>query len=134
MAAPENSTAMMRFVLQRLEKKYNENLDDEHFEAVSPGVNFNRKKIVNKAETKIEITKDDIPKPYKSTYVLSPEALQKVELEKNVPEVEYKFQFVPEKLEAKPMQIPADFGRDYLQEQLVDLTFQFSRLSMPVCE
>lgn len=134
MSNVECSTAIMREYKKQLEKRYIEQLDDEKFDDVSPEVNFRKKQIVMKDLPKIEIAPEDIPKKPKPLYVLSKDARKKVELERNVPEVEYKFQFTPEKLDAQPLQVPVDFGRDYLQEQLVDLTFQFSRLSMPVCE
>ena len=127
----EYSTAMMKHHRNMLQKQYEKQLDTETFDEVAPQTNLPRKTKVTEGLTPIDITEDMIPNAPKKLYKLPPNAGQKIEAEKNIPEVEYKFTWEPKRLESRPYEVPADFGKDYLQDQLIDLVFQFSRLSNP---
>ena len=127
----EYSTKMMKHHRDMLQRQYDEQIDNEQFDEIAPQTNLPRKARVAENLTAIKITKDMVPEAPKKLYKLPPNAGIKVEPERNVPEVEYKFTWEPKRLEARPFEVPADFGRDYLQDELIDLVFQFSRLSTP---
>lgn len=127
----EYSSAMLKRYRDELQKQYDEQLDTNEFDEIAPKTSVPKNVQVAKNLTSIKITKDMVPKEPKQLYKLSPSAEKKIEIDRNIPEVEYQFKWEPRKLEARPFEVPVDFGRDYLQDQLVDLVFQFSRLSTP---
>lgn len=135
MSAPRPySTKMMENVLHQLESEVElqRRLEKSAFQDVGPRLNFNPKKQIAKNLPTIQVTDDDIPQPPQKLYKLDPNTGRRRQEDlKNIPEVEFHLNYEPERLEAKEFVIPADFGRDYMSDQLIDLAYQFSRLSVP---
>ena len=127
----EYSTKMLKNYRNRLQKEYDTQIETEPDDELITKTGVPKNAKIAEDLTEIKITKDMVPAPPQKLYKLPPNAGKKENLEKNVPEIEFKFKFTPRRLEARPFQVPKDFGRDYLQDELVNLNFQFSRLSNP---
>lgn len=101
--------------------------DDEMFDEVVPNLNVDPKKTIAKDLPKLEIDIPEKPAPVK----------RKPYKPKNKPsgpviyDIEYKFDFEPTRLEPPEIEMPTDYTREYISEQLIDLTYQFCRLSTP---
>jgi hypothetical protein len=121
----EYTTKLIEDHLRELEETILE--DDEHaFDELAPRVNVNPKLLIAKDLPKIEVKAPAPPiqikrKPYKLTKKTGPSKV----------DIEYNFQFEPVRLEVPPFEIPPDYGYDYMTDQLVDLTYQFTRLTVP---
>jgi hypothetical protein len=112
--------------MQRLQETV-EGVDGHVFDEVTPQLDVNPKTQIAANLTKIEAK--SLPEPVQSNwktwkFTRKPSVPTKVD-------IEYKFQFEPVRLEIPPFDIPTDYGYDYMTDQLVDLTYQLTRLTVP---
>jgi hypothetical protein len=126
-AAPaEFGTKIIESELRKLQKSVTED-DDSLFDVMVPKLNVDPKKQIAKDLPKIEVKPPPpLPqikrKPFKNTKKRGGPAIV---------DIEYNFKYLPVRLEAPASDIPPDFGYDYMTDQLVDLTWQFCRLTVP---
>ncbi|KAH0786967.1 hypothetical protein GPJ56_008965 [Histomonas meleagridis] len=116
-----------KFIEEHLKELEQSLVDDEEFliDEVSPKLNVKYKTKICKNLTPIEVMP---PKPRSQIKRKPPENTQKYEPEKGY---EFELNFIPTRLEAPPMEIPQDYGYEYMTDQLVDLVYQLTRLSVP---
>lgn len=101
--------------------------DDMVFDDVAPRLNLPAHKMVAVDLPKIEVEIPEAPAPIKR----KPFKFTKRPAGPAIVDIEYEFNFTPTRIEAPPVDIPEDYGDDYMTTQLLDLTFQFARLSTP---
>ena len=124
----EFSTKFIEDHLKELQQSMVDDGDDENiFDDVAPRLNVNPKKTIAKDLPKIEVKAPAPPpqikrKPYKFTK--RPSGPQIVD-------IEYTFEYQPARIEPPPVDTPEDYGDAYMRQQLLDLAFQFTRLSVP---
>jgi len=126
------STKMLEQHYQELNSFIGGDIEDDAFHEITPNTNVKSNKEVTKALPKIEISKDDLPERPKSLYKLNPHR-PKVEEPIDISELVYHFEYTPQHIgfESSVGAIPADYGRQYMGDQLVDLCYQLCRLSVP---
>lgn len=101
--------------------------EDEIFDEVEPKLNVNPKKQVCHDLPPIEVKAPPPVRPIKRKQF----NLQKKQTTPKIVDIEFQYEFDPVRLEAPPYEIQTDYGYDYLTEQLLDLTYQFTRLTIP---
>ena len=127
-AAPiEFSTKFIEEHLKELQESMLDDEDDAVFDEVAPQLNVNPRKLIAKDLTKIEVKPPAPPpqirrKPYKFTKKPSGPPIV---------DIEYSFEFHAKRIEAPQIEIPENYGEEYMSDQLLDLAFQFTRLSVP---
>ena len=100
---------------------------DEIFDDIEPRLNVDPKQKICFDLPPIEVKEPPKPvKPKRKQF-----NLPKKQTTPKVIDIEFQYEFEPARLEAPPYEIPTDYGYDYLSDQLLDLTYQFTRLSIP---
>jgi hypothetical protein len=124
--AVEFSTKFIEQHLNELQSSV-PNDDERIFDEVTPRLNVAPKRQVAKDLPKIEVKPLAAPPPVKR----KPYPMTRKPMGPSIVDIEYTFKFTPVRLEALPPVIPDDYGYDYMTDQLLDLVFQFTRLSTP---
>ena len=121
----EFSTKFIEDHLRELEQLL---VDDEELliDEVSPKLNVDSKTKICKNLTPIEVIP---PKSRPRIKRKLPDTTQRYKDPENGKE--YEFNYIPTRLEAPPIEIPQDYGYEYMTEKLVDLVYQLTRLSTP---
>jgi hypothetical protein len=122
----EFSTKLIEEHLRELQESI-QNGDERVFDEVVPRLNVHPHQVVAKDLPKIEVK----PHPGPTTVKRKPYPISKRATGPTIVDIEYTFPFTPERLEAPPPDIPPNYGYEYMTEQLLDLTRQFTRLSVP---
>jgi hypothetical protein len=122
----EFSTKLIEDHLRELQESIRDG--DEHvFDEIVPHLNVHPKRQVAKDLPKIEVKPHPGPAVVKrKSYPFSKRATGP-----SIVDIEYTFPYTPTRLEAPPPDIPSDYGYQYMTDQLLDLTYQFTRLSVP---
>ncbi|OHT12616.1 hypothetical protein TRFO_03651 [Tritrichomonas foetus] len=124
------STKLIEQHLREMERSIldcEEDEDDQIFDEVEPKLNLNPKKQICRDLPPIEVKAPPPVQPIKR----KPFNLKKKKTTPKIVDIEFQYDFVPVRLEAPPYEIPTDYGYDYMTEQLLDLAYQFSRLTIP---
>jgi hypothetical protein len=124
--AVEFSTKFIEQHLNELQSSVPE--DNEHiFDEVTTHLNVAPKRQVAKDLPKIEVKPLSAPPAIKR----KPYPITRKPTGPSIVDIEYTFKVTPVRLEPPPPVIPDDYGYDYMTDQLLDLVYQFSRLSTP---
>jgi hypothetical protein len=120
------STKLIEEHLKELQQSV---IDDEEnqFREVLPRLNVSPKRTVAKDLPKIEVKP---PAPPGHVKRKAPKVSKKASGPSKI-DIQYDFKYEPVRLEAPAADVPADLGNDYMTAELVDLTWQFCRLSVP---
>ena len=123
------STNLVKQQLEAIENEsiYDEIEEEDILDEVQPKLNVPFKTIISKDLPKLKVETAPAPKKiYKKPQNLKPKSHgpQKVD-------IEYKYEYKPTVLQPPPFDIPSDFGKDYMNDQLIDIIYQFCRLTTP---
>jgi hypothetical protein len=122
----EFTTKLLEEHLKELQESVKDG-DERVFDEVVPHLNVPAKRAIAKDLPKIEVK----PHPGPAVVKRKPYPISKRPTGPSLVDIEYVFPFTPERLEAPLPDIPPNYGYDYMTEQLLDLTYQFTRLSVP---
>lgn len=125
--ATEYSSKLVQNHLRELEEFIMDDSDDEVFDEIAPKLNVHPNRVIAKDLPKIEVRAPAPPQPIKR----KPYKITKKQTGPPIVDIEYSFNYEPNRLAAPPIMIPSDYGHEYMTEQLLDLTYQFTRLSIP---
>ena len=122
------SSKLIEQHLREMEKTIMEgsDTDDTIFDEVEPKLNVDPKKKICNNLPKITVKAPPIQPGKKKQF-----NFQAKQTTPKIVDIEFNYEFVPVRLEAPNYDIPTDYGYDYMTDQLLDLTYQFTRLSIP---
>jgi len=122
-----------QLVKKQLEEIENETLfsdngeEEDILDDVQPRLNVPFNQTIAKDLPKLKV--DDMPAPkkiYKKPSNLKPRNVAPTKVD-----IEYNYVYHPVKLDPPHFEIPADFGKEYMNDQMIDLIYQFCRLTTP---